>query len=125
MKRRLLAIIAALALTGPAKSDFVNGEDLHNMCQKNPNLAATYVLGVLDTFGGARQAGQLAQDAGHPVGAFEKLAEAVCLPSNTTGENVQAAVCEFLADQPKEYRKYAGHAIVWEAITRAYATDCN
>ena len=124
MKRAILAIAVVLAFTGLGNAtSFLDGEKLHQMCQRYPEWTAGYVAGVIDTYWGAQRVAAETREKDLPVEGFHLVAEAVCLPGNVSDATVGDIVCQFLAENPT-YQQYSGHAIVWTAITKAYGMDC-
>lgn len=78
-----LAVLAVCFATScnQANALFLNGNNLHNACQREPFAAGVYVAGVVDTLLSTQQA-------------------RFCTPPNVTGEQAKDIVCRGLANKP-------------------------
>ena len=97
MRKATLAVAILLIFTGSGNAtSFLNGENLHQMCERYPEWTAGYVAGVLDTYWGAQHVATETRKKGLPVEGFHLVAEAVCLPGTVSDTTVGEVVCQFL-----------------------------
>lgn len=105
MKLKLAAALIAVSL--PANAAFLNGNDLHSLCQRSATdrlsdeQSSMFVVGVAD--------------------ALQSLSDGVgiCIPDGVSGGQVRDVVCRSLSDFP-ELRHMEAGAISMASLTNSF-----
>lgn len=108
--RSTFVILLAMSLPATAQQGFLDGNQLHEMCQAKPrNAAFGYASGALE----ATQALKLAE-TDLPY----------CLPPKVKLRQAVEVMCKFIEDRPGDRHQYAGYLTV-AAFAEAWpcATD--
>jgi hypothetical protein len=100
--------------TLPTKAEFWDGNNLYEMCQKDRNVAAMYVMGGIDIYIGISNG--LMQNG---VPNSELL---FCLSSRVTGSQAGDVVCKWLRDNPSSRHLTSSGVII---LSLGQSFPCN
>jgi Ssp1 endopeptidase immunity protein Rap1a len=123
--RTILALSCVLLLSSPALAE-ITGNQLHEFCDgKSREVVTPYIVGVWDKansdfYSAAEYFRAKGRNNFDPADAalMQSILHA-CVPEKTTGGQVAAAVCKFVADNPDKRNK-SGADLVVEAMNAAY-----
>jgi hypothetical protein len=107
MRVPVVLALSTVTILAPAQAlaNFLDGNDLHEHCQKRNPSALNYILGVHD-----------AQQAVAGLGKQEKL---ICPWGRVSSGHIIGVVCDYVRDNPAQ-RHLSGASIVLKSLGNAF-----